>query len=50
MTTCTPSSNCQNPGEDGKQMGTKVLFGSCIVCWGVAGLLVLVGLASMLLG
>jgi len=27
-----------------------MLFGSCILCWGVVGLLVIVGLASMLLG
>ncbi|MCK9380601.1 MAG: hypothetical protein M0P95_05975 [Sulfuritalea sp.] len=49
MTTCAPSSNCQNPSEEGSQAGKRVLFGSCIVCWGVVGVLVIVGLASMLL-
>ena len=50
MTTCAPSSNCQNPSEEGNQTGTRMLFGSCILCWGVVGLLVIVGLASMMLG
>ncbi len=49
MTTCTPSSNCDNPSVEGTQAGTKVLFGSCILCWGVVGLLVIAGLASMML-
>lgn len=50
MATCAPSSNCQNPSEEGSQEGKTMLIGSCVICWGVAGLVMVVVLVSMLVG
>jgi len=50
MTTCAPSSNCQNPSEEGAEKGKTMLIGSCVLCWAVAGLVMVVVLVSMLVG
>ena len=50
MTTCAQSTPCGNPGEEGKERAKTVLIGSCILCWGVVGLLVIAGSVAKLLG
>jgi hypothetical protein len=50
MTTCAPSTSCDNPGEDSKEKAKTMFIGSCVLCWGVVGFLVIVGSVSKLLG
>jgi len=50
MTTYVPSSGCDNPSEEGKETAKRMLIGSCLLCWGAVGLLVIAASVSKLLG
>jgi hypothetical protein len=50
MTTYPRSPDSHNPSEGSKNSGNTVLIGSCILCWGVVGLLVIAGSVAKLLG
>jgi hypothetical protein len=49
MTTCVPPSDCGNPSEPVNESNNTAVIGSCILCWGVAGLAIIAGLMGKLL-